>query len=171
MQTSPSWSSLNARFHRDRAELTGHWDPRPERNSLLYVGLSRDPSLRSVHASAYHHPRPPSELDTPRAPARPAGDPALLSFHEAFRYVSLPRAPAPPPAATVGGDDDDTAAAAKARFAAYTARRLAGAASRPAVAPPPPDHLGTTLARAHTMTNMAPFPRSDRWLHPASRLR
>ena len=47
MQTSASWSSLNARFHRDRAELTGHWDPRPERNSLLYVGLSRDPSLRA----------------------------------------------------------------------------------------------------------------------------
>ena len=72
---------------------------------------------------------------------------------------------------TVGGDDDDSAAAAKARFAAYTARRLAGAASRQPVAPPPPDHLGTALARAHTMTNMAPFPRSDRWLHPASRLR
>ena len=33
MQTSRSWSSLNARFHRDRAELTGHWDPRPERNA------------------------------------------------------------------------------------------------------------------------------------------
>ena len=53
MQTSPSWSSLNARFHRDRAELTGHWDPRPERNSLLYVGLPHTLNLHSGFLAAY----------------------------------------------------------------------------------------------------------------------